>query len=381
MFDVIPLSRDCKNETNNQRDQLRPVMPSSQGHGNQQRRVFRGKGGATDGRLPPKKTPRVKVKYQPANSDAQGEDSTRDQNAFDLDLEEHHSDLDVGVHQLDINEDPVIKEIKHLQKRVLNVQTSLQLSKGLPNPQIWYNNCLLPVKNAVKEWRSICKFHLSETDTSSECTAHQDIINEASVQVYNLLQMAMQSGPLTGSNPGYFKRCGGEVASIALRFLNEIVDLAGPEMLISPKAAVDDTIDETCDNNDECLNVATFLDEILEEADTSSSSSSDDSSQSDCSGSIASDGELCSAKSEAQLPSNPSQSQITQALQTSMKFSEKQSQRTYEWIQCAEKAVAANKAPSKSSKKLQGQQSKKQRMKELKLERKLKKTKKKGGGK
>jgi hypothetical protein len=275
----------------------------------------------------------------------------------------------------------VIKEIKHLQKRVLNVQTSLQLSKGLPNPQIWYNNCLLPVKNAVKEWRSICKFHLSETDTSSECTAHQDIINEASVQVYNLLQMAMQSGPLTGSNPGYFKRCGGEVASIALRFLNEIVDLAGPEMLISPKAAVDDTIDETCDNNDECLNVATFLDEILEEADTSSSSSSDDSSQSDCSGSIASDGELCSAKSEAQLPSNPSQSQITQALQTSMKFSEKQSQRTYEWIQCAEKAVAANKAPSKSSMKLQGQQSKKQRMKELKLERKLKKTKKKGGGK
>jgi hypothetical protein len=358
-------------------------MPSNQGHGNEQRRIFRGKGGATDGRLPPKKTPRVKVKYQPANSDARGEDSTRFETAADLE-EEHHSDegLDLELHQLDIKEDPLIKEIKHLQKRVLNVQTSLQLSKGLPNPQIWYNNCLLPVKNAVKEWRSICKFHLSEENTASEYAHHQDAINQAAVQVYTLLQMAMQSGPLTGSNPGYFKRCGGEVASIALMFLNEIVGLAGiDEILNSPKADVDETIEGTCDNDEECLNVATSLDQILEESDTSSSCSSNDSSQSDCSDSVACDAELSDVNREMLLPPDPSQSQVTRALQTSMKFSEKQSQQIYHWIQSAEKAAAAKKDPSKSSKKLQSQRSKKQRMKELKLERKLKKTKKKGGGK
>ena len=37
----------------------------------------------------------------------------------------------------------------------------------------------------------------------------------------------MQTGPLVGSNPGYFKRCGGDVASIALEFLTDVIGLAG----------------------------------------------------------------------------------------------------------------------------------------------------------
>eukprot|EP01082_Thalassiosira_pseudonana_P012630 g11404.t1 g11404 contig5:767688-768110(+) len=65
-------------------------------------------------------------------------------------------------------------------------------------------------------------------------------------------------------------------------------------------------------------------------------------------------------------------------LQTTMLFSEKQSQQICQWIRNAQKAMEINKAPSKSSKKLQGQKSKKQQQKELKMERKLK-AKKRGG--
>ena len=46
---------------------------------------------------------------------------------------------------------------------------------------------------------------------------------ETSLAVFCLLQLTMQSGPLTGSNPGYFKRCGGDVARAALKFLESDV--------------------------------------------------------------------------------------------------------------------------------------------------------------
>ena len=40
-----------------------------------------------------------------------------------------------------------------------------------------------------------------------------------SVQLFQLVQMAMQVGPLSGSKPGYFKRCGADVAELAYEFL------------------------------------------------------------------------------------------------------------------------------------------------------------------
>ena len=46
-----------------------------------------------------------------------------------------------------------------------------------------------------------------------------DLVKEIAIEVYGLIQMAMQTGPLVGSSPGYFKRCGAEVAEIALKFI------------------------------------------------------------------------------------------------------------------------------------------------------------------
>jgi hypothetical protein len=124
------------------------------------------------------------------------------------------------------------------------------------------------------------------------------------------------------------------------------------------------------------------------EINSSSASGSDHSSySSDSSHTSASIGnhEECNAISNESLSSNhndnkhTSQLQAIQALQTTLLFSEKQSQRFCQWIQDAQKAVQANKAPSNSAKKLQSQKSKKQQSKALKMERKLKKKKRSGG--
>jgi hypothetical protein len=41
--------------------------------------------------------------------------------------------------------------------------------------------------------------------------------------MFELIQMALQSGPLAGAKPGYFKRCGSDVSQQALDFLNSTV--------------------------------------------------------------------------------------------------------------------------------------------------------------
>ncbi len=139
----------------------------------------------------------------------------------------------------------VIMEIKHLRKRMLNIQESIQLSPSYAQPPIWSEKCLNAVRNCVNEWRNIVSYH-GEKQTQTSCNliplgenkSHSDDDIEecaykeeypmhprnewsksTALQVYGLVQMAMQSGPLKGSNPGYFKRCGAEVASIAKIFL------------------------------------------------------------------------------------------------------------------------------------------------------------------
>ena len=53
-----------------------------------------------------------------------------------------------------------------------------------------------------------------------------ELLRAAAREVFGLVQMAMQTGPLVGSNAGYFKRCGADVASMAREFLGEILELA-----------------------------------------------------------------------------------------------------------------------------------------------------------
>ena len=160
----------------NNRGQHKPSPPV-----NNQRRIFRGKGGPTDGNLPPKKTPRVRVKYQHQAASADDNVQLSNNNEDGTDLEEH-ADVDVK-NQLYLNDDgnndrlnnnnhdsgseeeedynnPLQNEIHHLQKRIQNITLSIQTSPlGISNPNTWRTNCLYPIKNVVKEWRSILSFH------------------------------------------------------------------------------------------------------------------------------------------------------------------------------------------------------------------------------
>ena len=432
----------------------------------QQRRVFRGRGRPTDGNIPPKKTTRPKVKYQGAEAAEENEDKRC----------EHHDDMrrDINANEavavninniqqlsLDTDTEPpppqevaekskLHLEIEHLQKRINNIQTSIQTSSGITNPTKWKSNCLLSTRNVVKEWVSILKFHIAHscnnnnnnnndtrhedeegsnalssiinhinTDESGHSCNNDSLLHSTSQMVFGLIQMSMQTGPLVGSNPGYFKRCGGEVASIAYEYLNEIIELASGvydgganncnAFATCNTDGVDDKVCDSNRNQDGGHSASIGDSHHIEESNVKADSVEDvvsegsqhvdeDMSDSDSSSSLVPDDNIVDANgapididisSVASGHSSPStdmgdQSNTTQQnhhddgvtsqnLQTNLLFTEKQSQRLIQWVHNAEKAMNKNKPRSKSATKLQHQKSKKQKHKELKMERKLKK--------
>ena len=373
-----------------------------------QRRIFRGRGGPRDGNLPPKKTARVKVKYQHNHVDGT---SAR---AYD-DASDHADDVGINQLSLDVNNDddesstsklnagdnddgddiqnPLHKEIHHLQKRIENITLSIQASPlGISNPNTWRTNCLNPIKNVVKEWRSILLFHSAseiierEGDDDGEHAELQKLmLHETSTKVFILLQMSMQSGPLVGSNPGYFKRCGREVASMALDFLNDVIDLAGVEAIADEDDGSPGELKTDEDNDDgkeeEFLSPNFSTDDSG--SDDSTSSAPDDEedivTESVSETNLQSVNDLTFEAAKATATTQTKELLIIQSLQHSFLFTEKQSTRLHQWRCSAQKAVESKKLPSKSASKLQGQKSKKQKQKELRIERKLKK-KNKGGG-
>jgi hypothetical protein len=128
------------------------------------------------------------------------------------------------------------KEIKHLLKRTRNVAESISLSaEAISNPMTWKSNVLNAVQNAVNEWRAINQHYSRSGDGLDDTQA-----KEPALATYMLIQQAMQSGPLTGSNPGYFKRCGAAVAKQALLFLEEAcpTGTAQVELRFSEKQAL-----------------------------------------------------------------------------------------------------------------------------------------------
>ena len=434
----------------------------------QQRRVFRGRGGPTDGNIPPKKTRRPKVKYQGAEAAEENEDKRCDHDMIrDITANEGGDDIAIGqrtavninnIQQLSLDTDTeppppqevaekskLQLEIEHLQKRINNIQTSIQTSSGITNPTKWKSNCLLSTRNVVKEWISILKFHIAHScnnnnnnnnDTRHEdeegsnalssiinhintdesghsCNNNDSLLHSTSQKVFSLIQMSIQTGPLVGSNPGYFKRCGGEVASIAYEYLNEIIELAGGVCDGGANCNTDGVDDKVCDSNrnqDGGHSASIGDSHHIEESNVKADSVEDvvsegshhvdeDMSDSDSSSSLVPDDNIVDANgapididisSVASGHSSPStgmgdQSNTTQQqnhnddgvtsqnLQTNLLFTEKQSQRLIQWVHNAEKAMNKNKPSSKSATKLQHQKSKKQKHKELKMERKLKK--------
>jgi len=135
----------------------------------------------------------------------------------------------------------VIKELEHLRKRISNVEETIQLSGiALCIPSNWDQNCLNPARNCIKEWRAVVSFHgdsvahhpsVDGSDQAVESMPEEksclhpsaECSKITALKVFGLLQLAMQCGPLSGSNAGYFKRCGGMAALRAHTFLIESV--------------------------------------------------------------------------------------------------------------------------------------------------------------
>ena len=452
----------------------------------QQRRTFRGRGGPTDGNLPPKKNPRRRVKYQATGSSITArtdhdddddddndiyddeEGGNHDNNIHDgsIMMEKRIENLTINTNATEFNDvregdddeadDQLLPELKHIRKRIRHLVDSFQTSRGMGNPNIWQSNCLLPTKNAVKEWRSIVKFYRlhecreerggvvgdlvtdgapsdrleSPTSKNNSNVFVKDagvedtmeVIDLTTQEVFGLIQMSLQVGPLSGSNPGYFKRCGGEVASMALDFLIGVADLAvdispKPEEVIIGDNDVDVItsgivdgaqlpcleerhLDEHgCDGEEKAGAINVHRSESDKDDESSgldddfilSDSGSSDSEQADINEDDDDDDDdydaSCHAEGAGTMMTGPPSNaalrrrELICNMQDSFLFTEKQSTKFYHWMCNAENASRKNKTPSKSAVKLQSLKSKKQKQKELKMERKMKKKVKGGGGK
>lgn len=444
------------------------TMPSANTSHNhpQQRRTFRGRGGPTDGNLPPKKNLRRRVKYQATGSSITArtdhdddddddndiyddeEGGNHDNNVHDgsIMMEQRIENLTINTNATEFNDvregdddeadDQLLPELKHIRKRIRHLVDSFQTSRGMGNPSIWQSNCLLPTKNAVKEWRSIVKFYrLHEykeerggvggglvTDGAPPDRVESpisinnsnvfvkgagvgdtmEVIDSTTQEVFGLIQMSLQVGPLSGSNPGYFKRCGGEVASMALAFLNGVADLAvdtspKPKETIIGNNDVDVTTngivdggqlpclkerhpdEHGCDGEEKAGAINVHRNESDKDDESSGSdddfilsdsgSSSDSEQDDDDNGYDAS----CHAEgADTMMTGPPSNAALRRRelicnMQDSFLFTEKQSTKFYQWMCNAENASRKNKTPSKSAVKLQSLKSKKQKQKELKM--------------
>jgi hypothetical protein len=227
---------------------------------NNQRRMFRGRGGPNDRRLPKHNARRRKPhnnssdrgetsgpKYDgPPQSEIKQKIKCDEYVGDEIDelseASEHSSMMQSGrgenEHLQPTLDDTCgdnevraacIKEIQHLDQRILNVQESIQTSSSIVTPSVYQEIVLNAVSNCVNEWRSIV-LHYSRTENGKDQVDESEIkilspglCIETSLRVFQLIQLSLQSGPLSGAKPGYFKRCGSDTANIVAVYLEEVV--------------------------------------------------------------------------------------------------------------------------------------------------------------
>jgi hypothetical protein len=114
---------------------------------------------------------------------------------------------------------PYLDEIKNLKRRIKNIQEiSIGTSDAIvANTTTYQDNVLNATINCVNQWRSIVRYHKDDSRLSTE------LRKEVGIAVFQLIQLSIQSGPLSGGKPGYFKRCGSKIAKMCMDFLNEVV--------------------------------------------------------------------------------------------------------------------------------------------------------------
>lgn len=209
----------------------------------EQRRVFRGRAGPNDRRLPkhnarrrrppphsreaglnpdihPQPTPRAEEEDESDWSSTEGDDAENDEQvAFEQ---------VVAVNQgesLETIDSHFTMEVDHLQQRIRNVKSSIQTSSlALNTLSTYQNNVLRAILNCATEWKSVLKFHNEKINDALERNDAQtiDTCKVCGLSLFELIQLGLQCGPLAGSKPGYFKRCGSETAKMVQDFLQEL---------------------------------------------------------------------------------------------------------------------------------------------------------------
>lgn len=269
--------------------------------------------------------------------------------------------------QLTKEEKELFQEMKQVRRKIKNLQESIQLSVNIAQPGVWRDNCLNASAKIVNQWRSIVRFYGIDSnvdidvnvDNNDDCMAvktataeggdddqdidiatnknvncngipesnteeeiqmdkeiHEDsplnhpgkeLIQATALQVFGILQMALQTGPLKGSNAGYFKRCGADVADMARLFLGQCIMGA-------------DTDDIEKESETDCK-------QGLVNAANDNDNENENANESDCD---------------------------CERVMKELLFTMKQKEAIEKWCKDAQKAISTNKKPSKSAMKLQG---------------------------
>lgn len=196
---------------------------------NQNRRVFRGRGGPTDRRLPKHQARRRKP--HPATSTTTTSETNDAAAAITkaVDLPPPPSDSHVILEQplesslpeptpLGDNEQATLpdrQQVQHLMHRIGNNRRTMETSSKLKTLSNYQTLVLDAIQNTVKEWKHVrLQQHLTVSDQ-----------HRMQQEVFGLIQQAMQCGPLAGAKPGYMKRCGADVARQVELFLTDISDI------------------------------------------------------------------------------------------------------------------------------------------------------------
>ena len=212
-----------------------------------QRRTFRGRGGPTDRRLP-KHQARRRRRHPTAldaaeNSDSEGRLYHLDSNHLEqCDLMSEESSGEEASGETDSaadlpeedSESPILaepfsetaavedeataafrREMTQLRTRIANVQTAF-ISITMADPTTYKTNVLNAVLNCCNQWRHIAS-HYNPTATDAR---------RGGQWIYELVQASLQTGPLAGAKPGYFKRCGSAVATLVHAYLYQVCSSA-----------------------------------------------------------------------------------------------------------------------------------------------------------
>ena len=151
----------------------------------------------------------------------------------------HEAVVDTTIIQL------LQKEVQHLTRRIQQLRQNWSRSKtGLIIVTTYQTNVIQASLNIImKEWKSILqKYYRSCTNvkdefhhlpppspsptTTTTVPEIESLFRSTSHEIFVLIQHSVQCGPLSGSRPGYFKRCGSHVAEMVYQYLHTILPVS-----------------------------------------------------------------------------------------------------------------------------------------------------------